>query len=168
MSELRNRVAESALRTIDLETLWSEPPIAIFDLKDHLFQGLVLREKEFRQALQDHNWEQYREKALLVYCSSDAIIPAWAPMLVASRAADFALEVFPGDQNAYLEAKFREAIASLDPAEFEDARVVVKGCSKRSVPPGAYIALLNRLQPVVRTLMFGEPCSTVPVYKRSR
>ena len=166
MAELTNRVAQSGLRTIDLEDFYPKHPLAEFDLKDYLFQGLVLREKDFRAALAQHNWIQYTGKTLLVYCSNDAILPAWAPMLVASYALPFAEDVFAGDLMMYLEDSFRRTIRQMDTTDLEDARVVIKGCSSSIVPLGAYVELIRKLQPVVRTLMFGEPCSTVPVYKK--
>lgn len=168
MAELKNRVADSGILTIDLETFYPDVPIAAFDLKDFLFQGMVLREKDFRQALTDHDWSQYAGQVVLVFCSADAIIPSWAQMLVASYVLPVAAEVFPGDRDAYLEQYFRSAIAAMDTEPYTDARVVVKGCSSRTVPAGAYLELVKRLQPVVRSLMFGEPCSTVPVYKRPK
>ena len=166
MSELKNRVADSGLITIDLETLVPHTEVTEFDLKDYLFQGLVLREKDFREALKSHDWTAYEGKVLLVYCSSDAIIPPWAQMLVATHAMPFASDVFPGNFDAWLETRYQAAIDAMDIDTLANARIVVKGCSSRKVPNGAYLHLVKRLQPVVRSLMFGEPCSTVPVYKR--
>ena len=168
MAELTNRVAQSGIRTVDLEELAPKQKFADLDLKQYLFQGLVLREKEFRDALASHDWTQYSGKVLLVYCSADAIVPSWATMLVTSYAMAFAEEVFPGEMMMYLEQHYRRAIEQMDIEGYMDARVVVKGCSKGTVPPGAYPELVKRLQPVVRSLMFGEPCSTVPVYKKPR
>lgn len=168
MAELTNRVAQSGLITIDLEKYAPTRPRAAFDIQDYLFQGMVLREKDFRESLSAHDWSQYAGKTLLVYCSTDAIIPAWAPMLIASQALNFAEDVFSGDEMSYLEAWYRRAIQQMDVSDFEDARIVIKGCSNSIVPPGAYLELVKRLQPIVRSLMFGEPCSTVPVYKKSK
>lgn len=168
MAELTNRVAQSGLVTIDLEKYAPTHPLATFDIKDYLFQGMVLREKDFREALGAHDWSQYAGKTLLVYCAADAIIPAWAPMLVASHALTFAEDVFAGDLMSYLEDWYRRAIQNIDLSEMEDGRIVIKGCSNSIVPPGAYLELVKRLQPIVRSLMFGEPCSTVPVYKKSK
>lgn len=166
MTELTNRVAQSGLHTIDLEGLYPIDQVAEFDLRDYLFQGLALREKDFREALASHDWTRYAGKTLLVFCSTDAIIPPWAAMLVATHAMPHADEIVAGNRMAYLEERFRQAIQAMDISALQDARVVVKGCSSRTVPPGAYLELVKRLQPVVRSLMFGEPCSTVPVYKR--
>jgi hypothetical protein len=166
MAELKNRVAQSGLVTIDLEDFYPKTSFAEFDVKDFLFQGLVLREKDFREALARHDWTQYTGKTLLVFCSADAIIPAWATMLVASHALSFAEDVFAGNLMTYLEEHFRHAIREMDISDLAEARVVIKGCSSSTVPPGAYPEIVKRLQPVVRSLMFGEPCSTVPVYKK--
>lgn len=166
MAELTNRVAQSGLRTIDLEDFSPKQAIAQFDLKDYLFQGLVLREKDFREALTQHDWTQYTGKTLLVFSSTDVIIPAWAPMLVTSHALPFAEDIFFGDHMMYLEDHYRRAIQHMEIADLVDGRVVIKGCGNSIVPPGAYLELVKRLQPVVRSLMFGEPCSTVPVFKK--
>jgi len=168
MAELVNRVAQSGLITIDLETLYPQIPTADFDLKDYLFQGMVLREKDFREALATHDWTQYAGNVLLIQCTADAIIPAWAPMLVASQATPFAADVFYGDHEDYLGFAYRKAIEHMDIEQYHDARIVVKGCGSKRVPQGAYLDLVKRLQPVVRSLMFGEPCSTVPVFKKGR
>ena len=168
MAELTNRVAQSGLLTIDLEKYYPETPLAEFDLKEFLFQGLVLREKDFRQSLAEHDWSQYAGKTVLVFCSADAIIPAWAGMLVVSYALPFAEDVFAGDQMAWLDDQYRRTIEHMDLSEWVDQRVVIKGCGDRTVPHGAYSMLVKRLQPVVRSLMFGEPCSTVPVYKKDK
>lgn len=163
---LVNRVAQSGLITLDLEHYAPAGELRQFDLADHLYQGLVLREKEFRQGLAEHDWSQYEGAVLLVFCSADAIVPKWAYMLVTSLAMPFAREVFFGDTTAYLEKHYEQVIGSLDTEPFADARVVVKGCSGGEVPASAYVAIQRKLQPVVRTLMYGEPCSTVPIYKR--
>ena len=168
MADLVNRVAQSGLVTIDLETLFPTVAISEFDLKDYLFQGLVLREKDFRDALAAHDWTEYTGTVLLIHCPTDAIIPAWAPMLVASLALPHAADVFHGNHESYLAMAYRQAIATMDIMPYTDTRVVVKGCGSRTVPQAAYLELVKRLQPVVRSLMFGEPCSTVPVFKKGR
>ena len=164
---LVNRVAQSGLITIDLENFVTSVDFAAFDIKEYLFQGLVLREKEFRAALAQVNWVDFRDRVLLVYCSTDAIVPTWAYMLVAANASPYAGEVYFGTEAAYRSDQILTAIAQLDPSEYQDARVVVKGCSKEEVPERAYVELLVKLQPHVKSLMYGEPCSTVPVFKRS-
>jgi len=165
---LVNRVAASGLITFKLEEFLPDGDFAEFDLKDYLFQGLILREKDFREAVREHDWSQYQGKILLTYCSADAIIPVWAYMLVAASAAPFATDIFQGDRKAYFDAFFREKLAALDIAAYTDQRIVIKGCSDRPVPVSAYVELTRRLQPHARSIMYGEPCSTVPIYKKPR
>jgi hypothetical protein len=165
---LVNRVAASGLVTIRLEDYFPKVEIEELDLKDYLFQGLILREKDFRAAMQAHDWSQYQGKELLVYCSNDAIIPMWAYMLVAAYAAPIAAEVYHGDREAYYRRAFQRAIDAIDPAPYEGERVVIKGCGERPVPPSAYVALTAKLRPHAKSIMYGEPCSTVPIYKRPR
>jgi hypothetical protein len=163
---LVNRVAQSGLITLDLETFYPEGEIVAFDLKDYLFMGLILKEKDFREALRAHDWTQYAGKNVAVFCSADAIIPMWAYMLVTAYAAPYARDVFQGQPEQLVEAAFLKKIAALDLASYEGKRLVVKGCSDRPVPPSAYVEITRRLQPIALSIMFGEPCSTVPVYKR--
>jgi hypothetical protein len=165
---LINRVAESGLITINLEKFFPEGELAVFDIKDYLFMELILKEKDFREALKQHDWTQYRDKILLVYCSTDAIIPTWAFMLVAANAAPFAKDIFQGEESGYYQAAFLKAMASLDGAAYEQQRIVIKGCSDKPVPAAAYVELTRILQPYAQSIMFGEPCSTVPVFKRPR
>ncbi len=163
---LVNRVAQSGLITLDLETFYPEGEIVAFDLKDYLFMGLILKEKDFREALKAHDWTQYAGKNVAVFCSADAIIPMWAYMLVTAYAAPYARDIFQGQPEQFVEAAFLKKIATLDLAPYEGKRLVVKGCSDRPVPPSAYVEITRRLQPIALSIMFGEPCSTVPVYKR--
>ena len=165
---LVNRVASSGLVTLNLEDYFPKQSLKVFDLKDYLFQGLILREKDFRAALKEHNWLQYKESVLLVYCSTDAIIPLWAYMLVASHAKGFADDVFVGNEEAYLTEHYRKAASELNIEAYTDAKLVIKGCSDKPVPPGAYAVFSSKLQEVAASIMFGEPCSTVPVYKKPR
>lgn len=161
-----NKVAASGIITFKLEDYWPETPLATFDLKDYLYMELILKEKEFRTAIKDHDFSQYQDKCLLVYCSADAIVPAWAYMLVASAASPFVADIYQGAETDYLRDHFRRVAAKLDADAYADKRVVIKGCGDREVPPAAYLEITARLRPVVRSLMFGEPCSTVPVYKQ--
>lgn len=163
---LVNRVAESGLITIDLEDLYPKEEIAGFDLKDHLLMGLILKEKDFREALQKLDWEQFRNKHVAIFCSAEAIIPLWAYMLVSSRLSGIAKTVFSGSPLNLRENLLIEKIRSLDITPFVDKRIVVKGCGDMQVGEAAYIEITNRLMPVVRSLMYGEPCSTVPVFKK--
>lgn len=163
---LINKVANSKLITLKLEDYWPSAPTATFDLKDYLFMELILKEKDFREAVKAHDFSQYRDKTLLVFCSADAIIPAWAYMLVAAAAAPFAADIYQGTEPEFLSAHYRKTIAALDAEAFADQRVVIKGCGEKEVPASAYLDVTAKLSPVVRSIMYGEPCSTVPVFKR--
>lgn len=163
---LVNRVANSSLATIDLEDFYPAGEVVPFDLKDYLFMGLILKEKDFREALKAHDWAQYAGKNLAVFCSADAIVPMWAYMLVASYAAQVADDVVLATPENAVETIFLKKLAALDVADHAGKRIVVKGCSDKPVPPSAYLEITRRLQPIAQSLMFGEPCSTVPVYKR--
>lgn len=165
---LVNRVASSGLITINLEDYFPKGEIGTFDLKDYLFMELVLKEKAFRAALKAHDWSIYQDQNLLVFCSSDAIIPVWAYMLVAAYAEPFAKIVFQGDKETFLTSTYKEQIAQLDLKPYEGKRIVIKGCSQKPVPPSAYVALTNGLRPYAQSIMYGEPCSTVPIFKRPR
>ncbi|RMF20475.1 MAG: DUF2480 family protein [Bacteroidetes bacterium] len=164
---LVNRVERSGLLTLDLADFYPEVEFATFDLKDFLFMELILKEKDFREGLKNHDWSQYEGKVLLVGCSADAIIPMWAYMLVASHAQPFARELFFGNREAYLTHFFSRTIRALDVTPYIDQRIVIKGCGSKPIPPAAYLELTARLRPVARSIMYGEPCSTVPIFKKS-
>ena len=163
---LVNKVAASGLITLKLEDHWPQQPLVSFDLKDYLFMELILKEKDFRAAIKEHDFSQYQDQVLLVYCSADAIIPAWAYMLVAAAAAPYASDIYQGTEAEYLRDHYRAVVRHFDLEEYAGQRVVVKGCGDRDVPPAAYLEVTARLQPVARSIMFGEPCSTVPVFKQ--
>lgn len=165
---LVNRVAQSGLVTIDLEELYPAGEIVPFDLKDYLFMGLILKEKDFREALKTHDWSQYAGKNLAVFCSADAIIPMWAYMLVATYAAPFVADIAQVTPELFAETSFLKKLSTLNISDYEGKRLVIKGCSDKPVPPSAYLEITRRLQPVAQSIMFGEPCSTVPVYKKAR
>ena len=163
---LVNRVASSGLISLNLEKYYPQGDIAAFDLKNYLFMEMILKEKDFREAIAAHDWTQYVGKHLAVYCSADAIIPMWAYMLVAVEAAPFASDVIHCSVADYPLHYFTKKIAEIDASQYEDKRLIIKGCSDKPVPPGAYLEISRKLQPVARSIMFGEPCSTVPVYKK--
>lgn len=165
---LINRVANSGLITLNLEDYYPKQEIFEFDLKDYLFQGLLLREKEFRAMLKAHDWSIYNGAILLMYCSSDAIIPVWAYMLVASYAKKAGAIPYQGEKSCFLREHFNKEIAGIDVFQFSEKRVVIKGCSNKPVPPSAYASLTAALQDYAQSIMYGEPCSTVPVFKRPR
>ncbi len=165
---LINRVAKSGLITFVLENLAPKLPIVIFDLKDYLWKGLVLRESDFRTALKEYDWTALENHIVCITCTADAIIPTWAYMLVATHAQPHATQVFQGTREEFLTVWFEDKIGNLDTGQFVDAIVVVKGCGGNNVPDSAYVSLVIKIQPHVRSLMFGEPCSTVPLYKRPK
>ena len=162
---LVNRVAQSGLITIKLEEFFPEEELVVFDLKDYLFMELILKEKDFRAALKEHDWTRYEDKILLVDCSTDAIIPFWAYMLVATYANPYAKQIFQGTATEFYKAHFEKVIADMNAGDYQDQRVIIKGCSEHPVPASAYLALTNKLRPHIKTLMYGEACSTVPLYK---
>lgn len=165
---LVNRVAQSGLITLKLEEFFPEGEVTELDLKDYLFKGLVLREKDFRTAMKEHDWDKYAGKNLMVHCSADAIVPVWAYMLVATYASPRALRVFMGTSEEFYRIAFQETLQKLDPASFEGRRVVIKGCGDKPVPPSAYLDITCMLMPFAKSIMYGEPCSTVPLYKRPK
>lgn len=166
MEEIVNKVAQSALVTIDLEQYYPQEEIAVFDLKDYLFMELILKEKDYRAALQAHDWEQYRGKPVTITCTADAIIPFWAYMLPAAYLEPIAARVGYGDEASLRNTIFLEKVAAIDANAFLDQRVIIKGCADKAVPEAAYVEITRKLRPVVKSLMYGEPCSTVPVYKK--
>jgi len=161
-----NKVAESALTTIDLEEYYPKGETAVFDLKDHLFMGLILKEKDFRAALQTYDWEQFRDKNVAITCSADAIIPMWAYMLVATNLQPVAKEVVFGEEKNILSTLLLRNLAVIKGEDYADKRVVVKGCGDVTIPESAYVEITNKLRPYVKSIMYGEPCSTVPIFKR--
>ena len=161
-----NKVAESGLITLDLEEFYPKGEIKTFDLKGYLFMELILKEKDFRAALQTTDWSIYQDAYVAITCSVDAIIPMWAYMLVASFLQPIAKDVVFGDEQKLINTIFIKNMASFDAASYEDKRVVVKGCGELSIPETAYVEITNRLRPFVKSIMFGEPCSTVPIYKK--
>ncbi len=167
MEEIINRVAKSPLITLDLEDYYSKHERVLYDIKDNLFMGLILKEKDFRDFLKTHDWSQYSNKNVAITCSEDAIVPTWAYMLLATYLAPHAATIVFGSLQELESKLFFDAIKTIDPEQFRDKKVVIKGCSKLPVPTAAYVEITNRLQPVVQSLMFGEPCSTVPVYKKA-
>ncbi|MCB0694973.1 MAG: DUF2480 family protein [Saprospiraceae bacterium] len=165
---LVNRVAQSGLITLNLEEYYPREPVVVIDLKDYLFQGLILREKEYREQLKSYDWTSLAGKHLVVHCSTDAIIPVWAYMLVTALATPHALTVSLCQPEEFIVLHYQKALADLDVERYRGERIVIKGCSDHPVPPFAYALLTAKLQPVAQSIMFGEPCSTVPIFKRPR
>src|ERR1044072_3779758 len=167
MSEaIVNKVAESGLVTIDLENFYPRQEVVLFDLKDYLFMGLILKEKDFREALKKEDWEKFRNKYVAVTCSADAIIPIWAYMLVASYLQPVAADVIQGDEKELHRYLFIKNIEALNNEEYLDKRVVIKGCGDLPIGEFAYTEITKKLRPVAKSIMYGEACSTVPVYKK--
>ena len=167
MKEIKNRVAESKLVTIDLEDYYPDGNRIQFDIKDWLFEGLVLREKDFRASVKAHDWSQYDQSYVCLFCSSDAIIPDWAYMLITINLMGIAKKVILGDL-AHLESiLYTSIISDIDLSEYKDMPVIIKGCSHKPVPTNALIMLTERLVPVAKSIMFGEACSAVPLHKKN-
>ncbi|PSL49306.1 uncharacterized protein DUF2480 [Chitinophaga niastensis] len=166
MDEIINKVAQSGLETIDLENYYPAGDVVIFDMKDHLFMGLILKEKDFRAAMQSLDWEQYRGKNVGLICSADAVIPLWAYMLVMTNLEPVAVYAAFGDAEFIHKTLYLQNLAKIDVASFTDKRIVIKGCGDKRVGEVAYAEITRLLRPVVKSIMYGEPCSTVPIYKK--
>lgn len=163
-----NRVASSSLVTLDLEQYFHRGQRVEWDMKERLFQGLILKEKDFRTFVKEHDWSQYRDQNVAIVCSADAIVPTWAYMLVAAALKPHAHHFIFGDLAALEQSLFQSALNKIPLEEYQDAKVIVKGCGNYPVPEYAYVEITRLLTGVVSSLMYGEPCSTVPVYKRSK
>ena len=163
-----NRVAQSSLVTFNLEDYYPEGERMVYDLKDNLFQEMILREREFRAFVKEHDWAQYQGKYVALTCSADAIVPVWAYMLLATKLEPYARRVIFGTQDTLEAVLFQEALQQVDITQFQDAKVVVKGCGNRAISPFAYTEITRLLRPVAASIMYGEPCSTVPLYKKPK
>jgi len=161
-----NKVAQSALTTLDLEKFYPEEELVVFDLKNHLFMELILKEKEYREALKNVDWSIYQNKIVAITCSTDAIIPLWAYMLAVSYIQPFARNIFFGTEKEVRNILFLKNLEQINPKEFEGKRVVVKGCGDKKIPETAYVEITKILRTVVKSIMYGEPCSTVPIFKQ--
>jgi hypothetical protein len=166
--EIINRVSNSKLKTFDLEEIYPEGKRVLFDVKDWLFQELILKETDFRASVKNHDWSQYKNSFVAINCSVDAIIPSWAFMLVASELIPFANKVVIGNLELLETTIYQELIGFLDFKEFTDAPVIIKGCANKPIPNSAYAFLIEKLQPIAKSIMFGEACSTVPLYKSKK
>jgi hypothetical protein len=164
--EIINRVANSALQVFDLEDYYPEGERLALDISQWLWEGFVLREKQFRDSLKNHDWQQYSGKFVAIHCSTDAIVPAWAYMLVTVHLQPFAKKVVQGSVWELNVAIYQDILNNLDYAEYADKPVIVKGCSRKPVPQEAYVMAVEKLLPVAKSIMFGEACSSVPLYKR--
>lgn len=164
--EIINRVANSKLITIDLEDFYPEGNRVVFDIKDWLFEGLVLREKDFRAQVKNHDWSQYQDHYVAIICSTDAIVPAWAFMLLASHLDPYVKKVITGSLEQLESAIYQDIINDMEVSEYADKPIIIKGCANKPVPTNAYMMLINKLKPIARSVMYGEACSSVPLYKK--
>ncbi|MCB0382091.1 MAG: DUF2480 family protein [Psychroserpens sp.] len=164
--EIVNRVAQSKLIVVDLEDFYPQGKRVLFDIKDWLFESLVLREKEFRLRVAEYDWSQHKGHYVALMCSSDAIIPAWAYMLITIELAAFSKKTVLGDLEALETSIYQDIINGLDIESYQDKPIIIKGCSNKPVPDNAYILLSEKLKPVARSIMYGEACSSVPLFKK--
>jgi len=164
--EIVNRVAQSKLITFDLEALYPEGERVLLDIKQWLFEELILKEKEFRAFLNEYVWEDHENAYVALHCSSDAIVPGWAYLLVASKLAPYAKKVVVGSLEDLETALYQPLIENLEVSKFKDKPVIIKGCSNKPVPQNAYILAMTKIQEVAKSVMYGEACSSVPLYKR--
>jgi Protein of unknown function (DUF2480) len=165
-NEIVNKVFGSGLITIDLEEYYPKGERVLFDIKDHLFQGLILKEKDFREFLKNEDWDKYKNKYVALTCSAEAIIPTWAYMLLATQLEPIAKKVVFGDLETLETILYNEILSKINIENYKDARVVIKGCGNLPVPKAAFVQITSLLLPIAKSIMYGEPCSTVPLYKR--
>jgi hypothetical protein len=163
-----NKVAQSGLITIDLEEFYPAGERVVFDIKDFLFQGLILREKDFREAVKNLDWKSYTDKYVSLICSADAIVPTWAYMLLVSSLEPYAKKVVFGNLETLETVLYDEILSKLPIENYRDSRIVIKGCGNLPVPKAAYVELTRILRPVAKSIMYGEPCSTVPIFKQGK
>jgi len=161
-----NKVAQSGLVTFDLAELYPQGDRLLYDIKENLFHGLMLREKDFREFVKEHNWDQYKGKHMAITCTADAIVPTWAYMLLANRLAPVAKTVVFGNLELLETILFERELQKVDIEKYRDQRIVIKGCGEISIPESAFIDITVRLTGVSKSIMYGEPCSTVPIYRR--
>ena len=168
MDEIINKVANSALEVFDLEDYYPAGIRTQIDISQWLYEGFLLKEKDFREVLKNHNWQQYENHLVAINCSTDAIIPAWATILVTVYLAPFAKKIVVGTLTDLDTAMYQEIIPTLDYSQYQDKPIILKGCSKKPVPESAYIMAIQKLQPVARSIMYGEACSAVPLFKKAK
>ena len=166
MEPIVNRVAESDLKIFNLEELWDGKEIVELDIAPWLYEGMIVREKDFRQIVKDHAWTDYADQHVAIFCSADAIVPTWAFMLIASKLESIAASVALGKKNDLVKNYFSARIAATDLSDYEDSIVVIKGCGSGVVPVEAYVDAMHRMQGVAKKIMYGEPCSSVPLWRR--
>ena len=168
MEKIINRVASSKLKTIDLEEMYPQGERIVFDIKDWLYEEIILKEVDFRASVKNHDWAQYENSYVAITCSTDAIIPSWAFMLVTTAVAPYAKKTVIGNLETLENAIFQEVITQLDFSMYKDFPVIIKGCSEKPIPEAAYSFLIEKLVPLAKSIMFGEACSSVPLYKAKK
>lgn len=168
MDEIINKVEKSGLITLDLEDFYPKEPRMLFDLKDYLYEGLVLREKEFRENLSKLDWKMYENAYVAVTCTSDVIVPSWSYLLIANYLTGVAKLISFGTLEDLERDIFTEIIDKMDLDSYKDKKIIIKGCSRKPVPQNAYLQLIQKLKPIASSLMFGEACSTVPIFKKKK
>lgn len=168
MDEIINKVEKSGLITLDLEDFYPKEPRMLFDLKDYLYEGLVLREKEFRANLSELDWKMYENAYVAVTCTSDAIVPSWSYLLIANYLTGVAKLISFGTLEDLERDIFTEIIDKMDVDSYKDKKIIIKGCSRKPVPQNAYLQLIQKLKPIASSLMFGEACSTVSIFKKKK
>ncbi|MCX6186101.1 MAG: DUF2480 family protein [Bacteroidetes bacterium] len=164
--EIENKVNSSGIITLNLEDYYQHGERILFDMKPLLFREMILREKDFREYIKQHDWTKYQDKNIAFTCSADAIVPTWAYMLLAKAVQPFANRFIFGDLSALESTLYLDALSKINIEELRDKRVIVKGCSEKNVPVSAFVEIANKLLPIVKSLMYGEACSNVPIYKR--
>lgn len=167
-AQIVNRVDQSSLVTFDLEKLYQSGPRVEWDIKDQLFQGLILKEKEFRRFIKSHDWQQYKGQNIAIICSVDAIVPTWAYMLLAVHLTPHVDHLVFGDLKELERSLFQKSLAEIDLSTYRDAKVIIKGCGNYPIPEFAYVEVTRLLHGVAGSIMYGEPCSTVPLYKKPK
>ena len=168
LEQIINKVAQSGIITIDLEVFYPQGERVLFDIKNLLFQGLILREKDFREFVKNEDWSKYKNKYIALTCSEDAIVPTWAYMLLATHLEPYAKRIVFGDLETLETILYNEIFNKLNIADYKDARIVIKGCGNLPVPKAAFVEITRLLRPVAKSIMYGEPCSTVPLYKKNK
>lgn len=166
--EIINRIAISKLVNIDLEEFYPEGKRILFDIKNWLYEGIILKEKDFREYVKNHNWSQYQDSFVALTCSEDAIIPSWAYLLLSSELAPFAKKVVVGNLELLETVLFQNVINDINTTEFIDKPIIIKGCTNKPIPPSAFSMLIEKIQPIAKTIMYGEACSTVPLFKKKK
>lgn len=164
--QIVNRVANSSLEVFDLEDYFPKQEIVLFDLKQWLWEELVLKEKDFRSQAEVHSWQQYTNKYIAIDCSSQAIIPLWAYMLIASKLEPFAKKIVKGSIENLLSDIYKEKLSKIDYSYLKNKSVIIKGCTHKPVPDSAYLTVMEYIQPLARSIMYGEACSAVPIFKK--